>query len=226
MKVGPTNVNNVDIFSAGNANQLKYFEIGTTHAGVQMNADHEIDEASVSEMTQMISALIQNGFAKTTVDRVYDMIGRIAIKNISKFTDVLNDVDNPNYDKNIYLKVGKLFVESFIGGNKDSIGIAEAFVINAAKALQYNNTTSKVPFSSNQIKGIFQATITSTLNNLGIRRKFPGFGGINTPSYGQMQLFKIVDKNGNLSYGFMDELQDSIRNDLVAKQREGLIDIH
>lgn len=226
MKVGPTNVNNVDIFSAGNTNQLKYFEIGTTHAGVQMNADHEIDEASVSEMTQMISALIQNGFAKTIVDRVYDMIGRIAIKNISKFTDVLNDVDNPNYDKNIYLKVGKLFVESFIGGNKDSIGIAEAFVINAAKALQYNNTTSKVPFSSNQIKGIFQATITSTLNNLGIRRKFPGFGGINTPSYGQMQLFKIVDKNGNLSYGFMDELQDSIRNDLVAKQREGLIDIH
>ena len=27
-----------------------------------MNADHELDEAEVTEMTQMISALEQNGF--------------------------------------------------------------------------------------------------------------------------------------------------------------------
>lgn len=220
-KVGGTNINNSDVFSINGAPSLKYIEIGSNHAGVQMNADHEIDEASVSEMSQMISALIQNGYAKSTVDKVYELIGSIALKNIERYTKVFKNPDSPTYDKDVYIKIGKIFASSFISGNKDSIGLAEAFIINAARALQFNDDSDKIPFSSNQVKGIFQATITATFNKLGIRRKFPGFGGVNTPSFGQMQLYKIGDR-----YGFMDELQDNIRQDLITKQQSGEISTH
>lgn len=211
MKVGATNVNDRNIF--GNAfkdKALKYFEMSFRHAGVQMNADHEIEESLVSEMSQMISALIQGGFSKATVNRVYNLIGRIAAENLKKFTTILDSPESPTFNDDLYIKIGKLFASSFVDGDKDDIGLAEAFVINAAKALKYNNTENKIPFSSNQIKGIFQATMSSTLNKLGIRRKFPGFGGINSPSYENMQLYDL----GNGSYGFFDEKQDAIREEL------------
>lgn len=217
-KVGPTNVNHRNIFGASMKDvPLKYFEMSSKHAGVQMNADHEIDEAMVSEMSQMISALIQGGFKKGTVTRIYKMIGQIAAENLKKFTRILDNPQSPTFNDDLYIKLGKLFASSFVDGDKDSIGLAEAFIINAAKELKYNSTDNKIPFSSNQVKGIFQATISSTLNKLGIRRKFPGFGGINSPSYENMQLYDL----GNGSFGFFDELQDSVREQLREKIKSG-----
>lgn len=217
-KVGPTNVNHRNIFNASMKDvPLKYYEMSSRHAGVQMNADHEIDEAMVSEMSQMISALIQGGFKKGTVNRIYRMIGQIAAENLKRFTKILDNPQSPTFNDDLYIKLGKLFASSFVDGDKDAIGLAEAFVINAAKELKYNSTNNKIPFSSNQVKGIFQATISSTLNKLGIRRKFPGFGGINSPSYEKMQLYSL----GDGSYGFFDEAQDFIREQLRKKIASG-----
>ena len=36
-------------------------DFSTKFGGVQMNADHELDYAEVTEMSQMISSFIQNG---------------------------------------------------------------------------------------------------------------------------------------------------------------------
>ena len=41
-----------------------------------MNADHELDEAEVTEMTQMISALEQNGFTHDLATKVYQEINK------------------------------------------------------------------------------------------------------------------------------------------------------
>lgn len=214
-KVGWNNVNDSSVFDNDKTAALKYFEIETRYAGVQMNADHEIDEGAVSEMTQMMSSLIQAGFGKRIVKDIYSLIGRIAAKNISKYTDALATAD---LSDDLYLKLGKLFASSFVSGNKDSIGLAEAFIINAAKELDLGITENKIPFSSNQVKGIFQSTITSTLNALGIRRKFPGFGGINSPSFGIIQVFNINGDNMSL-----DEAEDWIFNDLQIRQFNGSI---
>jgi len=212
MKVGHVNGNSADAFS-GKYNSLRYFEMESRYAGVQMNADHEIDEAQVSEMTQMMSALAQAGLGSKVVDRIYTMIGRIAKKNMQKYTDLFKKDDN----KQIYLKLGKLFAESFLRNDRDFIGLAEAFVIAASKELSVGLDNIKIPFSSNQIKSIFQATVTSTFNKLGIRRKFPGIGAINSPGYNRHQVFKF----GNDTMNF-DDMQDRIVEDLRNKKLQHL----
>ena len=212
MKVGQINGNSSDVFS-GNYNSLRYFEMESRYAGVQMNADHEIDEAQVSEMTQMMSALAQAGFGSKIVDRIYTLIGRIAKKNMQKYTDLFDKKD----DKNTYLKIGKLFAESFLRNDRDFIGLAEAFVIAASKELAVGLDNIKIPFSSNQIKSIFQSTITSTFNKLGIRRKFPGIGAINSPGFNRHQVYKFGNDTMNL-----DDLQDRLVNDLRNKKLQGI----
>ena len=208
IKVGANNINPSDKFSRTNNSKLKYFEIETKHAGIQMNADHEIEESDVSEMGQMISALIQGGFSKREAEFIYRTIGKVALKNIR----IYQKVSDSNDTEAMYEKLGKLFASAFVSGRRDSLSLAEAFITNAAEALKLGRKDSKIPFSSNQIKGIFQATVTSTLNKLGIRRKFPGLGGLNAPSFGVRQLYKIGD-----GFADADEAEDFIYNDLQQR---------
>lgn len=214
IKVGATNVNNNDIFSRTNADELKYFEIETKYAGLQMNADHEIEESEVSLMGQMVSALIQGGFQKGTVDYVYRTIGQIALKNIRTYQNIVDSGD----ENALYMKLGKLFASAFVSGRRDSISLAEAFITNAAEALRLGRSDNKIPFSSNQIKGIFQSTVTSTLNRLGIRMKFPGLGGINAPAFGVRQVYKLGD-----NFTDADEIEDYIYEDLEKRKASGEI---
>jgi hypothetical protein len=57
-KVGYTNVNKKDAWF--NDDALHTFKMSTRHIGLQMNADHELLDSEVTEMTQMISALSEN----------------------------------------------------------------------------------------------------------------------------------------------------------------------
>lgn len=215
MKVGPTNVNNSNVFDPSNTDELKYFEMQSLYFGVQMNADHELDEAKVSEMTQMMQALMQSAQNTGTVTGIYHLVGEIALENIRKYKDLLEG-NAPNDE--IYVTIGKLFVDNFTTGSSNSISLADAFIINAARALKYKNADVKIPFSSNQIKSIFEATLTSTFNKLGIRRKYAGFGGVQCPSYHLNQLYYHPIKGTFVDKETMD---DYVRAELALNNPGG-----
>ena len=42
------------------------------YGGIQMNADHDLDESAVTEMSQVISALIQRGNCFNMVKMMYE----------------------------------------------------------------------------------------------------------------------------------------------------------
>jgi hypothetical protein len=65
---------------------LNYFEISSMTGGAQMNADHIISETEVTEMSQMISALIQAGLKTKTVDKIYQFIGQVAADSLGDIT--------------------------------------------------------------------------------------------------------------------------------------------
>jgi hypothetical protein len=216
-KVGAMNVNSDTVFDSTNEEPLKYFDMTSSYFGVQMNADHELNEAEVSEMTQMMQALMQSAAKKGVVDEVYKLIGQIALENIKQYRDLLDNNGNAVSEDKMYLTIGKLFTENFVSGNKDSLGLAEAFIINAARTLKQNNVDIKIPFSSNQVKGIFESTITSTFNKLGIRRKYAGFGGVQCPSYNIMPVYKSLD---GTDYTDFQDLADELRKDLETKRAQ------
>lgn len=58
-KVGYANVNDVNSWMNPDA-KLRYITMSTRHIGLQMNAEHELEDSEVTEMTQMISALAEN----------------------------------------------------------------------------------------------------------------------------------------------------------------------
>lgn len=187
VKVGATNVN--DVSSWYNNNELQYMDFSTKFGGVQMNADHELDYAEVTEMSQMISSFIQNGFTKKIALMAYQEIGEVAADAIKDFKQKIAEDDR----EAVYRLLGEALVKAFNTGDKDTLGLAQAFVQEASKGLKNAKLEYTIPFSAPTIRGAFIATVTSTLNKRGIRRKYEGLAGILTPSHDTIQYFQFGD---------------------------------
>ena len=90
-----------------------------------MDADHDINYAEVTEMSQMISALIQRGNAYDLVEQIYSDIGEVAATALESFDAAIKS-GNPN---DVFREIGKALMDTFSSGNKETIGLAQAFIL-------------------------------------------------------------------------------------------------
>lgn len=184
IKVGASNINEVD--SWNNSEPLWYTDLSTKFGGVQMDADHELDEAEVTEMTQMISALEQMGYTHDLASRVYQEIGKLCYDAIAEVTDILDRGDT----QGLYEIYGKALVKAFQTNNKDTLGLAQSFIKLAQKGFNEKKIDYKIPFSSGTINGIFNSTVTSSLVREAIRRHYSGVASVLNPSYDSIQYYQ------------------------------------
>ena len=210
-KVGAANINTKETWT--NRSPLRSYKISTKYAGAMMDADHELDMAEVTEMSQMISALAEDGFYTDIVTNIYKEIGEIALNN-EKTQKYIRAVDEGNRAKIAEL-LGKSLIASFQTGNKDTIGLAQAFIrkfdteYKKAK-LAGTSVDYTIPFSDPTIFGAFVADITSRFNKDAIRRKYEGFAGIMNPSYNMMQYYRNANGEVKLFQQFNEECKEKL----------------
>ena len=195
MKVGHTNINDKKAWTEDIP--LDTFKIHTRFGGLMMDADHDLDRAEVTEMSQMISALIEDGHYPEKVEAIYKAIGEIALNNdrVRKYVEAVNNNDRDKLRE----IVGKSLIATFETGNKDTIGLANAFVRKASRELAENTNidikTISIPFSDGTIFGAVMADVTSALSKAGIRRKHPGLASVLNPSHDMAMYYNIGGKN-------------------------------
>lgn len=192
IKVGAANLNDKKRWT--NDEDLDYVVMSTRFGGLQMNADHELDEAEVTEASQMISALEQNGFTHDIANAVYIELGKFVSDSVKD----LQDSANNGHKETLYKIFGKAIVKSFQTGNKDTLGLAQAFISLAQEGLKNNNITYKIPFSSPSINGIFNSTVTTSIIKNAIRRHYNGVAAVLNPSYGIVGYYEY----GNEIYSY------------------------
>lgn len=161
--------------------------MSTEFGGLQMDADHELEDADVTEMTQMISALVQNGLSMEIARQIYTDIGKYCADSISDIKLALSGTDSK---EKIYEIFGKAMIEVFASGEKETLGLAQAFVEVATRSAQECGI-SMIPFSSSSINGLFNSTVTTTLVKKAIRRHYSGVAAVLNPSFGSIQVFNV-----------------------------------
>jgi len=77
IKNGAGNRNDASRFYNNEA--LDTITLGTEYYGIQMDADHEADEAEMTEFSQVISALDAGGRLHGYVSSIYKALGQIAL---------------------------------------------------------------------------------------------------------------------------------------------------
>ena len=163
------------------------FKLSMMYGGVQMNADHLLADSDVTEMSQMISALIQNGYFAEDVTEIYREIGQIAFESLGLENKLIEEGD---YDE-IHLLLGKNLIENFNSGSKDTIGLAQSYLMKASKLLEQKGAKLKIPFSDKSLVGAFYSNLVSNVNKAGIRRRFAGIADVLCPARGMITTFNI-----------------------------------
>ena len=219
-KAGAINVNSYDTLK-NNDSKLRSHYISTAGFGIQMDADHDMNFADVTEMSQMISLLTQSGHNVEIVNRAYADIGRVAAKAMN---DILAAVDteaikNKNQDK-IYAIIGKALLDTFESATKEELGLAQAFIRTAQNAILNEVGLENVilPYSSESIKGAFVTAVMALINKTGIKRKYAGFGGVQVPADKTMQHYDFMIRGERVAFDYRG-MRDYIRPTL---QKEGI----
>lgn len=218
IKVGAGEINKKDAWKDGS--ELRTIKMSTKYGGVQMDADHELDLAQVTEMTQMISALIEDQHYSGLVKDVYEDIGKVVEAHMKKYDDKLQILKNPNATpeekaeakKRLHRILGESLVVAFSSGSKDTLGLAQAFVAKAAEAIK-KNEDFQMPFSGATINGAFISQIASDINRGGIRHKYEGFAGVLNPSYNMIQYFRVYNETTG-------QYENMMLPQLASKMRE------
>ena len=213
IKVGSGNVNSSNRWNNNEA--FDTIDMKSKYGGVQMDADHELDLAQVTEMTQMISALIEDGHYKDLAENIYRDIGGVVASHIAKLDSAVKQVLETGSEEarlELYKIVAQSWIGAFENGNKDTIGIAQAFVKKASDAFRNSDFNTRIPFSAATINGSFISDVISSINKGGIRHKYEGYAGVLNPSHDMIQYFKIF-RNGRWEVRLFDEFADYCRTE-------------
>lgn len=196
IKVGACNVNSSEYWTDSSLMPAT-FKMSTRYGGIQGDYDHELEEAEVTEMTQMISALIENGYYTDQVVKIYQEIGKIVEFKIGDLTNAVNTNDR----NKIYEILGEALIKSFETGTKDTLGIAQIFVQKARTSLDNYKKTHQdfkfeIPFSAATISPAFISSVASDINKSAIRHKYEGYAGVLNPSHNMMMYYRTYNDKG------------------------------
>ena len=192
---------------------LSFMNIKSYGLGVQMDPDHEKDDAEITQFTQVITALEAGGRLHEQASEVYRSLGTVAHMFCKTELDSIlgNATLSPDQISQVYEILGKSVIDNYSKQNNGELGqtivskIEKEFNLN----LDHQSDSYKIPFSDSAIYSSIIPTYVSLINKGAIKGKYPGLGAILCPGFSYMQLFKI----GNEHY-FSEDIYNIVNKKL------------
>lgn len=187
--------------------ELTYFEVDSDGLGMQMNADHDIVNAELTEFSQVIAATAAYGY---TFDNCYEIFTGLAKTAFQASEKVLRATENylslmaagsqNQAASELYDAVGRIIL---MNQNIKSTENLTNIIMEAVNKVfnKYKDHTKdevKIPFSDPNIYSDFIATLASVITKSSIKRSHPGSGCVMVPAYNMIQYFELPLENGKV----------------------------
>lgn len=186
LKAGAANVNSVDAWKQGG--RLSYATYESKFMGPQLDASHNIDDSEIREVTQIISALAQNGYTSEMAREAYEDIKNVIAESSQTYLQHLEGLNKINVDttqkkEKLLDYLANRFMESLDGSKGNDI----------AQVLMHNLKKDgiQIPFSNQTFYGAFVKDIITRMNTDFISRKYTGIGAVLAASQGIVQLYDV-----------------------------------
>lgn len=199
-KNGPANVSPTEKFFQPYTKigkySIPYQTIETTWLGIQLNAEHDLEDSQITEMSQVISALEQGGITHDIANVIYKNIGRTIAnyletyyrqyaskEELAKNANRQNELDAERRER-LYFILGSKLVTAY-ASRDNSIGLTQAYLNNVRDSIErekLDEDTPLIPFNDPNICQVLQTAFTSGLNRDIIRRAYDGVAAVQAPS--------------------------------------------
>lgn len=179
-------------------------EMDMTNSGWVLDAGHEVKDGHVTEMSQLVSLLIEKGYCTDIISEIYNHIADVTKAGLEKFND----------SERVREIISEILVDSLSSGSNNIVSITDDFIKGLQSRVAEEGIPLKLPFSSPSIRSKFATSICASINRAALRRKYAGLGTVQTASVGQMCTSRIGAFD--LTY---EEVCDWYRDALHAKGR-------
>ena len=203
VKNGATNINPSSSWT--DSSNLRYMTLDTDGLGIQMDADHTIDEAELTEFSQVIAALEAGGRLHDRTKLVYKSLGQLSvlvskleIDAVTKYIQAQNsNLSTTLIRSELYDLLGRVLIENY--KPKPNYMDLAGSIVNELKKKFNLNTSHRLdellaPFSDSSLYTTVTTAFISEINKKAIKRKYPGSGCVMVPAYHIVQQYKYDGK--------------------------------
>lgn len=202
IKQGAANVNSNKAYTDLNY-ELTTMSIKMLDAGIQLDAEHEADDSTISLMTQVVNALCARGYTLDECSDVYEAmleLTRISIEDyiegISQYFSAVDPKTGKPLGDNTKLKdaLARTIVKALSNTTSRDSNLLQAIsetVVQTAKEgklITARDLATYVPADHPAIFNQLSSAISSALTKKGVRIKFNGSLAVLNPSHGIYRL--------------------------------------
>lgn len=183
---------------------LKHSKMTMTRFGSQLDADHEVEDSSITLPTQAMAALVQGGVSQEYAREVYTIMGSLALETSKLNSDLVYDFmksynsgEDLSQDQiqRFHETIGHLLAVNYSKQNDAELG--DIILQSMSKILRRGTAELKqkfkIPFSDSALYNSLMPVITSAINNVSIKAKLAGNALVLTPGYKIAQYFDYGD---------------------------------
>lgn len=180
---------------------LSYFEVDSDGLGMQMNADHDIIDSTLTEFSQVVAATSAYGYTHEYCAEIFKGLALASSQASKKLLDSIDNFLESNFSESeraqaksdLYEAVGRILLVNESIKDKESLQsiIMEAVTKIFYKSKDHNQDSYKIPFSDSNIYSEFISTLASTINKDSIKRTHPGSGCVIVAGYNIAQYYEI-----------------------------------
>lgn len=197
VKQGAANINpSLKYPRPGQALQpLDIQKIHMYQAGIQLDKEHNADEAELSLMTQVISACAAKGYTLDAAVKLYEALRAATEQGTKDHLEVVRQMFTDGTEESIE-NFQEVLMKSIIRAISSDTNVGN-FAKKIADDLQQQAREGKtvryadamLPLSDNTLYAKMLSTITVYLTNTGIKQKIPGVLAVLTPSHNIQKLY-------------------------------------
>ena len=189
---------NNDLYDYLDGGSLNSFEFDPNYLLIQLNYEHEIDNEDVSEMTQVMSSMLQGTFNYDDAIEIYKLISKYIKDNLDAYDP--KQLDTVEGKKRLYKLLVKSLIELNSSRDENVVSLASSYLNKAQEIISKNGNLEElfnIPLDDNNIIGSLESNLKSKFTNGIIRRHFPGFSAILNPSHDMYSIYEY-EKNGSV----------------------------
>ena len=193
IKQGAANVNLAHAYN--DDLPLLTMEFNTDDLGIQLDAEHSADEATISIMTQVLNGIASRGYTGTQANEVYDAMAALTDAGIEDYIKGFEEYAETEDATKFKDAVVSTIVTSIQNSTSKDGNLMQAIMedlsdsVNAGKLVTYADVEGKIPFSNPSLFNGLCSAMSSTLTKTAIRLQFNGSLAVLNPSHGIWKLY-------------------------------------
>lgn len=231
VKQGAANMNPKSFYNG--ENQLNFFRIRMTNAGIQLDKEHHADNSTLSLMTQVISSACSMGFTPQQASRLYKALYNLTLQGIREFKEgfleTLNST-NPGRFEKFEKAIADCMIKNMITSSAQDgdmlRAIATELIEKARKGQELTFADTKgIPYSDPAVFNKLVTNLSVMMTKAGIKAKMNGILSVLCPTNNIVKMYNFVDKKTgirhNLTLSQLEEMYgDSYENIIDAIQND------